>query len=171
MNTNYLCFASTGDILSLLQICRQSARVFQLTQPQMFRSLGLSQMHSQPSYLLSCQVPHFPLSCHFCTQRKCSHLLRNGTSVSQWLTVHLKLSCFFNLNWFISFPKLEKKHMDFKKYIFSEVSCLWNWFLSVLIKPRVSQSEFLMRYSPAVKCMLQAWDSTSQRGRNELMGY
>lgn len=73
MNINYLCFASTGDVLSLLQICRQSARVFQLTQPQMFRSLGLSQMHSQPSYLLSCQVPHFPLSLAISAHKESVH--------------------------------------------------------------------------------------------------
>lgn len=119
---------------------------------------------------ISWEGPYFPLSCHLCTRRKYPLLLWKWTSVSQWFIAHLQFNCFLNLNWLISFSKLEKKKTSLKKKP-QKKSCLWNWFLSVLIEHRVSQGEFLMRCSPAVKCMLQAGDSTSQRGRNELRGH
>lgn len=119
---------------------------------------------------ISCEGPYFPLSCHLCTRRKYPCLLRKWTSISKWLTVYLQFNCFLNLNRLISSSKLNKKE-DLKKKKTQKKSCLCNWFLSVLMEHRVSQGEFLMRCSPAVKCTLQAGDSASQRGRNELQGH
>lgn len=174
MSISYLCYASTDDVLSFLELRRQSARVFQPAQPWVFRSSGLSSVHSHPWHLdspggggcphtscperswcgpfpcphadllasvrtvlplataprlwcsakgfsllyafLSCGGLHFPLSWHLCRKRsKPSHLLRNWTSVSEWLTVHLHLNCLINLNWLNWFSKLENKNTDLKK--------------------------------------------------------
>lgn len=50
---NYMCYASTGDVLSLLELCRQSPRVFQCIQPSMFRPLGFSPVYRHPRHLSS----------------------------------------------------------------------------------------------------------------------
>lgn len=72
--------------------------------------------------------PPFPIILVSLQKDNCSHLLRNWPSISKWLSVHLHLNCYINLNWLNCFSKPENKNTDLKKI--AEANCLWNWFLS-----------------------------------------